>query len=368
MTAPALTSENEYKALKGAYIMEPIITAQDIINTYSAEEQFSCKKYFEYEKLIKENPTFGYKRAAKLLGIKEGMARWWHTRGAKRAIPLPLKAVEKLKSAGLLPFYENHKDAEIIFNILGTLFGDGGIDVRFNTVAFISSDKNDVDLWHSDLLRIFPSAQGKTQIVEGGEYGHSYNIRCYGRSVVRFFAALGTPVGNKVTNIYTLPKWLVNSSQKSRVAFLDGYLASEVSVPSWRPDSHQHYRFQNFALGISKIEFLEKEHIEFMESVESLLESVDTPTTNHVNKCLSSGNHRKDGAFSVGYRIFIRTNFDKVLFFNDKFTLRYAKDKKERFERVVNVGRYHKNGWELPPEPSGKNDKLDGANSVLGGQ
>lgn len=176
MVAPAMNPQSEYIAKQEAYFMDPLVSEQDIINTYSAKEQFSCKKYSEYQKLMQENPLFGYKKAAKLLEIKQGMARWWHTKGKKRAVPLPLKAIQKLKNVGLLPFYENHKDCRIILNMLGVLFGDGGIDVRFNTVAFISSDKQDVDLWHSDLLRVFPFAKGKTQIVEGGEYGHSYNI------------------------------------------------------------------------------------------------------------------------------------------------------------------------------------------------
>ena len=110
--------------------MMPLIDEQDIINTYSTQEQFSSKKYFEYSNLIKGNPKIGYKKAAKLLGVKDGMTRWWHTKGARRAIPLPLKVTEKLKVAGLLPFYEGHKESKIIFNMLGVLFGDGGIDIR----------------------------------------------------------------------------------------------------------------------------------------------------------------------------------------------------------------------------------------------
>lgn len=324
--------------------MESIIGEQDIINTYSPREQFSCKKYFEYQKLVEENSKIGYKKAAKILGIKQGQVRWWHTKGPKRAIPPSLKTIEKLKLIGLLPFYENHKDSKIIFNILGTLFGDGGIDVRFNTVAFISSDKNDVDLWHSDLLKIFYFANGKTQIVEGGEWGHSYNVRCYDRAVVRFFAALGAPVGDKVTIPYTLPQWLSNSSKKSKVAFLDGYLASEVSVVRYVPDC-----FADFSIGISKIEFLEKEHREFLKSLEASLESVGILTTGNIYKNYSGGKHRKDGAFTASYRIFIRTIFDKVVFFNKAFCLRYAQAKKKKFEQAIKKAFCHKNGLEFVP-------------------
>jgi len=40
-----------------------LVDEQDIIKTYSKEEQFSCRKYFEYKKLAQENPSFGYNYA-----------------------------------------------------------------------------------------------------------------------------------------------------------------------------------------------------------------------------------------------------------------------------------------------------------------
>jgi intein/homing endonuclease len=235
----------------------------------------------------------------------------------------------------LLPFTENHKDASIIFNILGTLFGDGGVDCRFNTVAFISADKRDIDVWEKDFRQIFSFAKDKLDTVEGGEYGHSYCIRCFDRAVIRFFVALGAPVGDKVTIKYSLPKWIFDSSKESRIAFLDGYLASEVSVPRWRPDSLGNYRFTDFSIGISKVLSLEEEHKRFLTSVERLLHSVGVETTGNINKNLSAGSIRKDGAQTASYRIFIRTTFHRVLFFDEKFVLYYAQDKKKRTQKVI---------------------------------
>ncbi len=74
-----------------------LVSEQDIINTYSEKEQLSCKKYSKYKELIKENPSFGYKRCAKLLGVPQGRTRWWHAKGEKKAVPLALKTVKKLK-------------------------------------------------------------------------------------------------------------------------------------------------------------------------------------------------------------------------------------------------------------------------------
>ena len=111
----AFHSRSDYKAPEMGSVMESkiLVSEQDIINTYSQKDKISCQKYFEYLKLVQDNPTIGYKKAAKLLGVKQGSTRWWHTKGEKRAIPNPLKVVQKLKEAGLLPFIEDHKDTKI---------------------------------------------------------------------------------------------------------------------------------------------------------------------------------------------------------------------------------------------------------------
>lgn len=312
-----------------------LVDEQSIIETYSPEEQFSCKKYFEYQKLLQENPKIGYKKCAKLLGVSQGRTRWWHTKGPKKAIPLPLKTAEKLKTAGLITFSEGHKYAEIIFNILGTIFGDGGIDRNLNTMAFISGDKRDIDLWENDLLKIFPFAIGKTNLIEGGEYGHSYNIRTFDRAVIRFFVALGAPVGSKVATNYSLPKYIFDLSETNRIAFLDGLLASEVSVPSFRDDSKGHKRFTNLMFSLAKIDSLENQHKNFMRSMEQLLGSVGIATTGHLRKDIHLERKRKDGNLSSPYRIFLRTIFQRILDFNELFQLRYAADKKERLQKEI---------------------------------
>ncbi|MBU2476096.1 hypothetical protein KKG83_01360 [Candidatus Micrarchaeota archaeon] len=320
-----------------------LVSEQDIINTYSKEEQFSCKKHQEYCELIKLNPSFGYKKCAKLLGVLAGRTRWWHTKGEKRAVPTPLKTVRKLMENNLLPFTEKHEDAEDIFRMLGVLFGDGGIDVRLNTMAFISSDKRDINLWKQDLIRIFPFAENKINIVEGGEYGHSFNIRTFDRSIIRFFVVLGAVVGDKVSTNYSLPNYIFNLKKKNRIAFLDGLLASEMSVPVFRDDNKGNFRFTNFSLGLSKIEKMEVSHKAFFESLKQLFSSVGLTCTPNLRKDFSKKILRKDGNYSHCFRIFFQTRFEKILFFDKTFPLKYAIDKKQRLQKEIEIAVKHKN-------------------------
>jgi len=66
-----------------------------------------------------------------------------------------------------------------------------------------------------------------------------------------------------------------------------------------------------------------------------LLESVGIATTKNIHKNYSAGRHRKDGFITANYRIFIRTTFHRVLFFNENFLLRYATDKKQRMKAAI---------------------------------
>ncbi len=321
-----------------------LVSEQDILNTYSKKEQLSCEKYGEYRLLIEENPSFGYKRCAKLLGIPQGRTRWWHTKGKKNAVPLALKAAKKLEGGDVLPFSADHKHCKTVLRLLGTLFGDGGIDRRLNTMAFISSIKEDIDLWKKDLLEVFPFISGKMNLTEGGEYGHSHNIRTFDRSVIRFFIALGAPVGDKVASNYSLPKYVFDLPRSHKIAFLDGLLSSEVSVPVFCGDKRWTWtkRFTNFSFGLSKIDAFEQEPRAFLKAFKKLCASVGLTCTPNLRKETGKITQRKDGHTSCCYRIFFQTHFHKICEFDKRFPLRYSHDKKRRLQNELKGAIEHK--------------------------
>ena len=53
-----------------------ILKEKDIINTYDKRQQEQCRLYYEYKKIKQQNPKFGYKRIAKLLGQSIWKTRW----------------------------------------------------------------------------------------------------------------------------------------------------------------------------------------------------------------------------------------------------------------------------------------------------
>ena len=49
-----------------------LVDEQDIINTYSKDEQFSCKKHFEYKKLIKKKSKAWLQKMCQAFGFSTG--------------------------------------------------------------------------------------------------------------------------------------------------------------------------------------------------------------------------------------------------------------------------------------------------------
>jgi len=244
-----------------------LISEQDVINTYSENEQNSCAKYSEYLNLAKLNPSFGYKKCAKLLNIPAGRTRWWHTKGEKKATPVALKAVEKLKQNNLLPFASKHKHAKTIFRMLGMLYGDGCIDRNLNTLSFISSVEENIELWKKDLIEVFPFIKNKLNLIHVGEYGHAFSLRTCDRAVIRFFVALGVPVGDKVIVPYSFPRNFDSLNRHLILSFFDGLFSAEISVPRFQARTRCKSYFKNFSFSLSKDQVLEESHIEFMKQI-----------------------------------------------------------------------------------------------------
>ncbi|MFH1588397.1 MAG: hypothetical protein ABIA76_03615 [Candidatus Diapherotrites archaeon] len=335
--APEVYSSKSFKNQKTQFHKDTMIlvSEQDIIDTYSKDEQFSCKKYAEYLKLMKENPSFGYKRCAKILGVPQGRTRWRHTKGEKKAVPLALKTVEKLKKYELLPFTSNHKHAEDVFRMLGMIYGDGCVDRNLNTLSFISSVKENIDLWENDFVKVFPFIKDKLSLIHVGEYGHAFCIRTCDRAVIRFFVVLGVPVGDKVIVLYSFPKKFESLSKKLILAFFDGLFAAEVSIPRFVSTKYGKSHFKNFSFSLSKHNKLEFSHKEFLTGIMNHMEKLGIQCTGFIGVQNYKNSRRKDRKKSLGYRIFFRGNSKNVQKFHKLFPLKYCVEKKQKFDGEI---------------------------------
>lgn len=194
----------------------------DVAKTYNEEEKL--KAYLRWKE-YHEKTGNGYKKAAKELGIKESTLRWW-TQGAK---PNSLKMIEELEKLNLLPLNSEDSRLEKIARILGALFSDGSIDKNLNTLSFVSSEKEAIELFVKTLGELFGDFD--YEIKENRESrGKSILFRTWDRKIIRFFVALGAPAGNKTKVKFELP-WWIKLKPSIFLSFMDGFYSGDGSVP-----------------------------------------------------------------------------------------------------------------------------------------
>lgn len=304
-----------------------ILTAEDILKTYPDYEAESAIKYLDYLKLKEENPTFGYKKLAKMLDVSISRTRCWKQWNGK---PTPILAIEKLKQADLLPLYSDNPKMPAILRLLGAGFTDGGIDKNLNTFHFNSARMENIAAWKKDFLELFPYGEEKLSAIITGKKQSSIGVRTTERAIVRFFAALGCPIGNKTMVSYHLPAYLPKLSQELRAAFLDGFFSCEASLPP----------VTTFSISMSKIEEKEAEHMQFLNDFCALCQSIGIEHTsiNKVpqKKILEDGtSRRKDGRTCDSFRILFSYKPENVMKTHSLIPLTYAYEKKIRFDKFV---------------------------------
>ena len=201
-----------------------ILDGQDIAKTYGLKE---FKKFLNYNRWRTAKLNVGYKRASRILGIKQSTMRWWFA-GMK---PKSVQLVEKLKAKGLIPLRSEDGRLKDIALVLGALFGDGCIDRNLNTLSFTSSEKEMVERFAEIIRRIFGDVP--YEIKENTDAkGRSYLFRTWDRSIIRFFVALGAPVGKKTEIVLRFPEWVLIKPSVF-LAFVDGLFSSDGCIPRW---------------------------------------------------------------------------------------------------------------------------------------
>ncbi len=328
-----------------------ILTAEDILKTYPEKEAESARKYYEFLKLKEENPTFGYKKLAKMLTVPIHLTRGWKQWNCK---PISITAIEKLTQIDLLPLYLDNPKLPAILRLLGASFTDGGIDKNINTFHFNSAVKTNINKWKDDFDAVFPFAKESISYIATGQYKSSIGARTCDRSVIRLFAALGCPVGNKTMVSYTLPTWIFELTTKLKLAFIDGFFSCEVAMPQCKNRGINSWHFVNFSLSMSKIEEKEIEHLEFLKALCMLCENVGLKYTSIKRvpqPTMKKGNiRRKDGKICDSYRILFSAESENVLLAHKLIPLTYAVEKKQRFDNAVKTYRQRHSGTTIKTE------------------
>ncbi len=252
---------------------EIILDEEDIIQTFSKKDQESTHSYYEYLKLKKENPFFGYKKLAKKLEIPKGRVRWWHLTNSK---PDPVKVIELLNKKNLLPLTTSHSKVYLVARILGTTFGDGGVFSNLNGIFLSSAERESLSDYKQDLIELFgEEIKSNLREMKSGINETAANVICTNRTLIRFFLALGAPLGRKNKELI-IPSWIY-LNEKSLQEFFGAFLGNELCSPKF---SQKHKYFNTFDVALAGSKELKENRIQFLSQVKRYLNSYGIKTNN----------------------------------------------------------------------------------------
>ncbi|MFH1664417.1 MAG: ATP-dependent protease LonB [archaeon] len=305
---------------KLAIYNEPVLTEQDVFNTFSDFDKHSAGDYQRYVSLKSVNPSFGYKRIAKLLNIPQGRVRWWHSINSK---PNAVKTVELLKELDLIPLKCDDPRLPVISRILGTTFGDGGIAGNLNNIFLSSSEEISLKQFKHDLISVFGeyTCENFSEIISGrNKTGRC--IRNSNRAIIRFFVALGAPVGKKNMEI-EVPRW-IHANEISSKEFFGAFFGNELCSPKF---SVKHKYINDFAVALCGKKQLKENRLKFFSEISDFLASYGIKTTSVYE------NEFRKGSFM--WKLGISKELENITRFKEFIKLRYSDEKQGKIDKAL---------------------------------
>ncbi len=182
------------------------------------------------------------------------------------------RVLGELKRKNLLDLTYNSKQIGALSRIVAFMFGDGHI-VKNDIRLFFSGNRKALEKVRKDLLILgynnFSEISDKELCneIRGRKFkGTSTSFYLDSRPLSLFLQYLGTPKGNKVTEVYNIPEFIKNGTKFTKREFLRSLFGCEADKPSCRK-----YNFNAITLRQNKIKKLSNNMVEFYNGLKKLL-------------------------------------------------------------------------------------------------
>ncbi|TAM41345.1 RNA-splicing ligase RtcB, partial [bacterium] len=195
--------------------------------------------------------------------------------------------IRKLKERGLIPLSYNYPKLPYLIKIMGMLFGDGTMNFigkrRDGIIGFYSKNKKDLEEIKRDLAilgynssRVYIS---KTKLVYKGKikYFRNYRLCVNASSLLVLLSALGVPVGRKVAQQYSMPRWLKSAPLWQKRLFLAGLFGAELTTP--RPKLSKKANFYAPVFSMNKREKYLRNGLNFLQEIIDLAKEFGVQAT-----------------------------------------------------------------------------------------
>ena len=320
--------------------MEPIVTFEDFLKTYSERTRERVRLYFRVMRLRKKY-GYGSKKIAKIFGIPRSKTEGWLYRGN---IPRSVKAFKFLEQMGFnLPFFISKNLNFILFlKLLSFTFGDGGVATNFR--PYFTGRKADLNVLKKEIEDTFlcfrckiVEIKNKNSKINGRVIrGHSFvlNLQSKGSYILgRLLCAAGAPRGDKVVTPFLIPRWIVGEEKWIKTIFLNVLLGNELQAP--RIDKARKTCFSSCQFRMVKTEEFLGTQRKFLNQIRGLLGEFGIQTSKIRED--KPRRERKDGKISYPLYFRIQKNKLNLYRFYKQFKLLYAKRKQEDFDNTIRI-------------------------------
>ena len=256
-------NKEEYEVFINSYFGIPV---QNIINTYSLENQRIAEEYFKINKLRNEGRSIP--EISTLLNISQSQISPHLYNKSSKA----LRCIRYLIKNKFLPFkIKNNKETKLILRLLASSFCDGHIHKRFLCYKYAGNKKDILNLYE-EVKKVFPFLKLKIDFIKtkgninGREIaGEVYVLIIQNSYFCRFLTCLGAPIGDKVLQSFVIPNFIYDLPYNLKAIFIGQIYSDEGSKPV-----HTDHSFY-LAFKMNKRIELKNEHMSFLLEIKSLL-------------------------------------------------------------------------------------------------
>ena len=204
-------------------------------------------------------------------------------------IPVTRQSVLKeLESRELMPLTSRNPKLPFLLKIMGFILGDGTLVYTPRThIASFYGKEEDLELIRKDFQRLgYTPSQVYRRTRESrlrtkyGNYrfeNHEFWFKTTSRSFIALLAAMGTAVGNKTSQDFTLPRWLFRVEKWQKRLFLAALFGADLSRP--KTVTGHGYNFCSPSLGLNKKTPFIESGLQLLKQLQTLLRSFDIATT-----------------------------------------------------------------------------------------
>lgn len=307
-----------------------IVDENRFLEAYSGYQQESAKQHEKAVELRKNAIT--PKNISKQYGIPyRRLGHWFY----HNKIPYPLQSIEFAKKMDWLPLkIEKTEKFKTILRIFAWIYGDGTL-AKDGYMMFSDGEEENLELIGNEIVENL-GLKIKISKYSGNLPGICNKLEIQGRGnriFGRLIMAMDAPVGDKVSQSFLLPDWLINAPKWVKKEFLDVLLSNEIKAPTL--EKSKIASIKSIPFRMNKVEELINMHKDFFNQIKTILHKFGIDTSDIFMEKGFYKRHDNKRSYCLGFLIL--ANQLNFLRFAKLFKFNYAKTKKEKLKHVEKI-------------------------------